>query len=174
MGSESNSTPCGGGIRMFCDEVLELIEPIAAGDIAADERVASHLASCANCSTTLAEARRLEQLLRGRAVLKAPPQFTSRVIGRIRRDRWRREQFLDAGFNTIVGLVALTLIVALWVVLSWSGVGMVGREAWNMFNSVAVSAVWQSIAPSFPLYFAAVALVLTALGVWWWAERETI
>ena len=158
---------------MFCDEVLELVEPIAAGEVAVDTRVTSHLASCANCTAALSDARRLEQLLRGREVLKPSTQFTARIMGRIRRDRWRREQFLDTGFNVAVGLLALTVIVVVWVLLSRSGVGAVTRDAFNALNSTSLNAIRQRFAPSLPLYLGAFALVATALGVWWWAERES-
>jgi predicted anti-sigma-YlaC factor YlaD len=157
---------------MFCDEVLELVEPIAAGEVAVDARVASHLASCANCTAALSDARRIEQLLRGREVLKPSTQFTARIMGRIRRDRWRREQFLDTGFNVFVGLLALTLLVAVWVLLSRSGLGAVTRDAFNALNSTVLNAVRQRLPSSLPLYLGAFALVATALGVWWWAERE--
>jgi hypothetical protein len=159
---------------MFCDEVLELVEPIAAGEVAVDTRVTSHLDSCANCAAALSDARRLEQLLRAREVLKPSTQFTSRIIGRIRRDRWRREQFLDTGFNVIVGLLALTVIVVVWVLLSRSGVGAITRDAFNALNSTALNAIRQRFASSLPLYLGAFALVATALGVWWWAEREHV
>jgi predicted anti-sigma-YlaC factor YlaD len=157
---------------MFCDEVLELVEPIAAGELAVDSRVGSHLASCANCTAALADARRLEQLLRGREVPKPSTQFTTRIMGRIRRDRWRREQFLDTGFNVVVGLLAVTVIVVVWVLLSRSGLGAISRDAFNALTSTALTAIRQRLASSLPLYLSAFALVATALGIWWWAERE--
>jgi len=42
---------------MFCDEILELIEPIAAGDLAPDGRMSAHLASCAGCAAALESSR---------------------------------------------------------------------------------------------------------------------
>jgi hypothetical protein len=157
---------------MFCDEVLELVEPIAAGDIAVDARVSAHLASCGNCTAALSNARRLEQLLRGRDVPKPSAQFTTRIMSRLRRDRWRREQFLDRGFNVAVGLLALTVLVVVWVLLSRSGLGAMTRDAFNALNLTALNAFRQRVATSLPLYLGAIALVGTALGVWWWAERE--
>jgi len=44
---------------MFCDESLEAIEPIAAGDLKPDARIAAHLASCANCRAVLDRARQI-------------------------------------------------------------------------------------------------------------------
>lgn len=159
---------------MFCDEVLELVEPIAAGEVMADARVASHLESCANCAAALAAARRLERLLNSRDVPKPSAQFTTRIMGRIRRERWRREQFLDTGFNVVVGLLAVTVLVGVWILLSRSGLGAMGRDALDVLNSTALSALRQRVAPSLPLYLGAFALIATALGVWWWAERESL
>jgi hypothetical protein len=159
---------------MFCDEVLELIEPIAAGELAADERVEGHIASCGQCAASLRSARRLEQLLQGRGVAKPPAQFTSRIMGRIRRDRWRREQFLDAGFNAAVGLAALTLVVALWIVFTRSGIGAAARDAIVLANSTVLDTLARRVAPSLPLYLGAFGLVAAALGVWWWAERDPL
>src|SRR5262245_7809051 len=126
---------------MFCDEVLELVEPIAGGDLVPDARTTAHIASCAQCAAALDDARRLERLLRGRSVPSPSAQFTSRIMGRIRRDRWRREQFLDAGFNVVVGLMALTLLVALWMLFSRSGLGGMSRDALNVLNSAALGAL---------------------------------
>src|SRR5262245_15869251 len=140
---------------MFCDEVLELVEPIAAGDMTADDRVTGHLASCANCAAALADARQLEQLLRHRVVPAPSPQFTTRIMGRLRRDRWRREQFLDRGFNVVVGLLVVAVLVALWVVLSRSGLGAMSRDAFNLVNTAAFDAVRRRLTSSLPLYVGA-------------------
>ena len=72
---------------MFCDEALEAIEAIAAGDLTPQGRIAQHLGSCANCATTLAAAQRLDRLLKARPVPKPPVQFTARTMARVRRAR---------------------------------------------------------------------------------------
>src|SRR6266852_10002713 len=100
---------------MFCDEALDSIEAIAAGDIVADGRVASHLGSCPNCATALAHARTLEQLLQRRMAPRAPAQFTARTLTRVRRARWRNEQFVDTAFNAAIGLVLLSIVVGIWM-----------------------------------------------------------
>src|SRR5262245_18186985 len=126
---------------MFCDEVLELVEPIAAGDLVPDARTTAHITCCAQCASALDDPRRLDRLPQGRSVPKPSAQFTSRIMSRLRRDRWRREQFLDTGFNVVVGLVALTLLVALWMVFSRSGLGAMSRDALNVLNSAALDAL---------------------------------
>ena len=94
---------------MFCDEVLETVELIAAGELTPSPRIAEHLASCRGCAAALDSARRVDALLRSRAAPPAPAQFSSRVMSRMRRARWRSEQMLDWGFN--VALVAAGVLV---------------------------------------------------------------
>ena len=156
---------------MFCDEVLELVEAIAAGDVTPDARVMAHVRSCAGCGAALADARRVEQLLKDRSAPSAPPQFTTRIMGRIRRDRWRRDQFLDLGFNMVVGVVVLGVLALFWMVLSQSGLGGLSEDAVGVLGSAAVD-LMRRAAPSLPLYLAASAIVVTAVGLWWWAERD--
>jgi hypothetical protein len=156
---------------MFCDEVLELIEAIAAGDVTPDARIGSHVNSCAGCAAALADARRVEQMLRDRTVPSAPPQFTSRIMGRIRRDRWRRDQFLDLGFNFVVGLIVLGVVAGLWLLVSQSGIGGLGQDAASVLGTAAAD-LMRRAASSLPLYLAASGIVAAALGVWWWAERD--
>jgi len=52
---------------MFCDEALDAVEAVAAGDRTPDGRLAAHYASCPNCATALASARELERLLHRRS-----------------------------------------------------------------------------------------------------------
>ena len=155
---------------MFCDEVLELIESIAGDEVRPGERIEAHLASCAGCAAVFREARQIEHLLKQRAVPKPSSQFTSRIMGRLRRDRWRREQFLDRGFNVAIGLVALSVVMAFWLLISLTGMADLSRDALELLNA-ALASTARRLAPSLPLYLGAGALVGTALGLWWWAER---
>ena len=67
---------------MFCDEALDAIEAIAAGELAPQGRVAQHLDSCKNCAAALDSARRLDKMLHARPIPKPPQQFTSRTMAR--------------------------------------------------------------------------------------------
>ena len=96
---------------MFCDEALDAVEAVAAGDRTPDGRLAAHYASCPNCATALSSARELERLLRQRPTPVPPPQFTARTLSRIRRARWRSEQWLDAGFNLAFAVIVLSIVV---------------------------------------------------------------
>jgi anti-sigma factor RsiW len=156
---------------MFCDEALDSVEAIAAGETTPDGRVADHLASCPNCAAALTRARELEQLLRRRAAPQAPPQFTPRTLARVRRARWRTEQFLDAGFNVAIGLVVFALVAGVWIVLNRSGLVSVSSDAVDLFGAVFL-AFARRVGPSLPLYAGATLLLVTALAIWWWAERD--
>jgi len=156
---------------MFCDEALESVEAIAAGELTPDGRIGAHLASCPNCASALEAARTLERLLRDRPVPAPPPQFTARTLTRVRRARWRSEQFLDAGFNLVILLVVAAIVGAIWLLLHRSGLSAVGTDAVDLFSSGFVAVV-RRVAPSLPLYAGATALLVTALGIWWWAERD--
>jgi anti-sigma factor RsiW len=155
---------------MFCDQVVELLEPIAVGDLPPDEGVTRHLESCPHCADALASARRVDQLLRTRSVPAPPAQFTSRTVARIRRDRWRREQFLDAGFNVAIAAVIGGVVLAVWMIMDLSGLSAISSDFVDLFN-IEVRTVAREMAPSVALYVSATGLIATALAVWWWAER---
>ena len=157
---------------MFCDEALNSVEAIASGEMMPEGRVADHLATCAGCATALESARRVEQLLRARPVPGAPPQFTARTLGRVRRARWRSEQLVDAGFNAAIGLIVAGVIVGVWMLAHRSGMSAVSNDAVELLGS-GVTAFARRIGPSLPLYAGAAALVATVLAIWWWAERDS-
>ena len=156
---------------MFCDEALDAIEAIAADELMPDGRVAAHLASCPNCAAALVSARSLEQMLQRRGVPAAPPQFTSRTMARVRRARWRNDQFLDVGFNVAIGLVVLVVLGGVWMLLNRSGLVAVSNDAVDLFGTGLVTFA-RRVAPSLPLYAGATAVLATALAIWWWAERD--
>ncbi len=156
---------------MFCDEVLDAIEAIASGELTPDGRVAEHLTSCPHCAAALASARALEGKLRVRPVPKPPVQFTTRTLARVRRARWRSEQFLDVGFNVAIGAIVLAVFAGAWMLLNRSGLVAVSNDPVDLFGTSLV-ALARRVSPSLPLYAGATALLATALGIWWWAERD--
>lgn len=157
---------------MFCDETLDAIEAIAAGELTPEGRVAQHLTSCRNCAAALESARRLDKMLAAREVPNPPQQFTIRTMTRIRRARWRSDQFLDVGFNVAIALVVIGIIGSGWLLIDRSGLTAVSGNLITLIESGG-KALAQRVAPSLPVYAAAAAIVVTALGIWWWAERET-
>ena len=156
---------------MFCDEALEAVEPIAAGDLKPEGRIAEHLASCPNCAAALADAEQVDQLLRARSVPAPPVQFTSRTLTRIRRARWRSDQVLDFGFNAALLLVFAGAVGLVWTLMARTGLAAVATDVTDLFSS-GFAALARQVFPSLPLYIAASALVGVALGVWWWAEAK--
>jgi anti-sigma factor RsiW len=156
---------------MFCDEALDSVESIASGELTADGRVAHHLATCPNCAAALEGARRLEHMLRARPVPHPPAQFTARTLTRVRRARWRSEQFLDVGFNVVIAAVVFGVGGAIWMLLHRSGLATVSSDAVDLF-STGLRTIAQRIGPSVPIYAGATALLVSALAVWWWAERD--
>jgi predicted anti-sigma-YlaC factor YlaD len=158
---------------MFCDEVLERIEAVAGGDLALDARLTAHLSSCANCRAVLDHARGIERMLQARPAPVAPAHFTSRTLARIRRDRWRRDQLLDAGFNTAVASLVLATVAGVWLVMNQSGMVIVSNDAVGLIE-MFIAAVVRRIAPQLRLYAAATALLAATVGIWWWAERDDL
>jgi anti-sigma factor RsiW len=154
---------------MTCDELVDLVDPIATGDLQADAAVEAHLSTCPSCARALDAARRIEGLLRARPAPAAPAQFTSRLMGHIRRARWRREQIVDGIFNSAMIAAALLLVTGLWIALRHTGLSAVSREAIDMLGPGMIAAA-QKVAPSLPLYAGATGLLVVALGVWWWAS----
>src|SRR5919201_411462 len=71
---------------MFCDEALDAVEAIAAGEVTADGRIADHLASCPNCAAALVAARQLERGLPPRRAVAAALRRRRRAA----RERARR------------------------------------------------------------------------------------
>ncbi|MCC7417757.1 MAG: hypothetical protein IT176_11520 [Acidobacteria bacterium] len=156
---------------MFCDEVLDAVERIAAGEETPDRRAADHLATCRQCAAALADARAIDVLLRARPAPRVPAQFTSRTMARVRGDRWRRERVLDAGFNLALGLILFGLASVVWMLLNGSGLASVGDDAVAVFRTAGV-ALARRVAPALPLYAGAALLLGGALAFWWWAERD--
>ena len=155
---------------MLCDEVFDVVEAIAAGEVAPDGRVSAHLASCPKCAGALKDAQEIEHLLVTREVPAPPPQFTARTLARVRRARWRSEQFVDATFNFAMAVIVVAVVAGVWLVTNRSGLVSVSNDAVDLLGT-GVMTLARRVAPSLPLYAAATALLASALGIWWWAER---
>ena len=154
---------------MTCADLADLIDPIAAGDLTPDAAVSAHLAACPSCARSLDAARRLETLLRARLVPSAPSQFTMRVVNRVHRASWRREQIVDGIFNIAMIAAALLVAVGLVFALRRTGLSILTTDAMNVFSAGMLTAA-QKVVPSLPLYAGATGLIVVALGVWWWAS----
>lgn len=155
---------------MRCDELEPLIEPIAGGDLGLTAEVSAHLASCLTCAASLAFARRLERLLQAREAPPAPADLAANVLSRVHRERWRSERYLDLGFNIAIGLALVLIGGGILLMMNASGLAGLGGDALGLFATGLV-ALAERVARALPIYGAATALLMTALAVWWWAEK---
>ena len=155
---------------MTCEAALDLVEPIAAGDLEADPAARAHFESCPQCASALATARRLEAALATRPAPAAPERFASSVLQRVRRDRWRAEQQVDRLFNVAM-VVALVLVAGgILALMNLSGVMAAVSGTWSIVATLG-SQVAREAVPSMNTYIAAVGLLVSVLGMWWWADR---
>ena len=156
---------------MTCKEALELVEPIAAADIAVDAIARAHFETCPRCAAVLASARRVEMMLAGREVPLAPPGFTPAVMQRLRRERWRSEQRVDYLFNAAIAVALLLIAGGIFALMNISGVMAAAGGTWTAVASLGEQLA-RTAAPTLDTYVAAILLLLSALGMWWWAERN--
>jgi anti-sigma factor RsiW len=155
---------------MTCSDLDDLIEPIAAGDLVPALDIRAHLDTCPGCAAALALATAVDRTLAATPAPDPPAHFVEATMTRVRRARWRSEQYLDLAFNLVAGLAVLVALAGLWLLLSVTGVTTVGSEVGRLFADSTV-ALLARMRPALPLYAAGVALVGTALALWWLAER---
>ncbi len=156
---------------MTCKDVSDLIEPIAAGDLEPTAEARAHFESCLSCAAGLATARRLEAALVAHRSPPVPERFVSLVLQRVRRERWRMEQNVDRLFNVAI-VVALAIVAAgALALMNLSGV-LAGASGAGAALSALSGQLAQQMAPDVNTYIGAAGLLLTALGMWWWAERR--
>ena len=154
---------------MTCDDVLDLVEPLAGGDLPPTDDLRAHLESCPSCASALATARRIEAFLAARPVVEAPVRFAATVQGRIRRERWVEEQRIDRIFNVAIAAAILLAVGGVFFLLRGAAV----LDATGQFVAL-ISALGESeapaSAPSVGTYAAATGLFVSGLAMWWWAE----
>lgn len=156
---------------MICHDVIELVEAIAAGDLEPDIDVRAHLESCPGCASALAAARRVEAALARREAPAAPARFSAMVLQRVRREQWRAEQQVDRLFNVTMVLAVVLLAGGAFALMNLSGVLTAAGQIVAAFADLRGEVARQA-APSLATYVAAAGLLLSALGMWWWAERR--
>jgi len=155
---------------MPCTELDELIEPIAAGEIEPDAVMRAHLATCTVCASALALARHIDRVLAMQSAPEPSPRFTQALMARMRRERWRSEQYLDLAFNAAVALAIAAGAGGLCLVLTMSGLATVSADLTRVVVAAASAAV-ASLVPALPVYAAAAALFVSGMALWWWAEH---
>ncbi|HEX6976051.1 MAG TPA: hypothetical protein VF147_16705 [Vicinamibacterales bacterium] len=155
---------------MTCRDVLEVVEAIAAGDMEPDAALRAHIETCPRCASALASARRIEALLVARPTLAPPARFTANVLQRIRVEQWRAEQHVDRLFNVAIVVAVLLVAGGLVAVFNVGGLLALVGSAWEVASGIGTTAA-RGAAPSVNTYIAAAALLASALGMWWWADR---
>jgi anti-sigma factor RsiW len=153
-----------------CSHILDLVEAIAAGDIDVDPATTAHLETCPRCASALASARRVEAALAARPAPSAPVRFRSMVLQRIRREQWRAEQHVDRLFNVAVAVAMLLVVGGVAALMNLGGLLSAVSGLLAVFSDVSTEML-RTAAPTVNTYIAAAALLLSALGMWWWADR---
>jgi collagenase-like PrtC family protease len=62
------------------------------------------------------------------------------------------------------------MFAGVWMLVHRSGLDSVSSNAVDLVGAGLVELV-RRVAPSLPLYGGAALLLVSALGLWWWAER---
>jgi hypothetical protein len=156
---------------MTCKDAADLIEPIAAGDLEPSDEIRAHFETCPSCAGALAMARRLELALAADRPPAPPEKFVPAVLQRVRRDRWRMEQNVDRLFNVAIVLAFVIVAIGALALMNLSGVLAAAAGASSALSELSGQLARQ-MEPALNTYIAAAGLLLTALGMWWWAERR--
>lgn len=156
---------------MLCKDALELVEPLAAGDIQPSDAARAHFESCPRCAGALASARRVDMLLKAVDVPAAPPAFTPSVLQRIRRERWRSEQHVDRLFNVAIVVAVFVVVAGIAAMLNLQALFGVTATAWSV-TKTGLRDIVRDAAPTLATYVAAGGLLGSAVVMWWWAERR--
>jgi hypothetical protein len=154
-----------------CRDTVHLVEAIAAGDLAVADDVRAHFESCPSCSAALASARRVEAMLQGRGVGEPPATFASAVLARIRDDRWQSEQRVDRIFNVAIAAAVLLIVGGLAAMTNVSGVLAGSAWIWSVLAK-ASGDILNAAVPVLLTYVGAAGVLMSALFMWWWAERS--
>lgn len=156
---------------MRCEDIDPIIEELADGSLVAEAEQAAHLGSCARCSARLANAQGIHALLVAREVAQPSAAFTAAVMARVARERWQVERAIDIGFNLAIAAGVLILIGGA-AGLAWAS----GLLTITIDLSAVLAAVTTPMAnrvvSQLQTMVMAVLILVTALGLWWWAEAD--
>ena len=155
---------------MTCREAIDLVEAIAAGDVALEGASREHFESCPRCASALASARRIEAVLAAQEAPGAPAAFTPMLMNRIRRERWRSEQAVDRLFNVAILAAVILMAGGVLALLNLEDVMAVASRVGTVLATASSGP--RTSGPTFSTYVGAIGLFISALGMWWWAERR--
>jgi anti-sigma factor RsiW len=141
-----------------CDHASELVEAIAAGDLAPDAGLRAHFESCPSCAGALASAQKIEALLAAVPAPAAPPAFTRTVMQSVRAERWRSEQHVDRLFNVAMAVGILLIGGGIIAMLNVSAVFLLATSAWGLIREGTADLMKQAV-PTLATYLAAFGLL---------------
>lgn len=156
---------------LTCRDVLNLVEAIAAGDLDVAPEVRGHLESCPRCAAALASARRIEAALVAWPQATAPPDFASAILARVRNERWTSEQRVDRIFNLAIAFAVLLVVASVAALTDVAGVLAGAAWMWQV-GARASAELTRQAAPVATAYVGAAGVLMSALFMWWWAERR--
>ncbi len=155
---------------MRCEEADRLIDAFVSRDEVASDELVRHVESCQRCTAAIELAKTVESWLAARPVTPPPSGFARSVVERLHTDRWRAERNLDLGFNLAIAAGLVVVVGGVWLFINVSGLTAVTEDVARIFAD-GVTTLAARVVIGLPTYTAAAGLVMTALGVWWWAER---
>jgi hypothetical protein len=157
---------------MTCADAQDLIEAVAAGDVARDGELTLHLADCRTCTLAFESALHMERTLAALPAPPAPRGFAQDVAAAIRRERWRSDERVDRAFGATIAAAVVVVVVAF---VSLLNLGSVARLMMVAVETVSTPPrqppAWAG--GSLPAAVLTAALLTTSLGVWWWVERRS-
>jgi hypothetical protein len=109
---------------MTCDEMRDLIEPWATGEVSPSTEAAAHLRECASCQEAFAIAMEIEQALAGADTVAIPSHFTDRVVRAARREQSIDRTFGDEIFHAVTTGALVIAGIAVWISLAGSGIDL--------------------------------------------------
>ena len=91
-------------------------------------------------------------------------------MGRVRRERWRSEQRVDWLFNGAMAAAAILVVSGIWMLFNLTGMTEVARQVSGVLAE-GLRLAADRVTAQLPAYVGATGLLLSAVAVWWWAER---
>ena len=92
-------------------------------------------------------------------------------LGRIRQERWRSEERIDRVFNVAIVVAVLLVVGSVAALTNVDAVLGGARSLWGLMAAIGGHAL-QTAAPMLLTYVAAAGLLMSALAMWWWADRR--
>jgi len=156
---------------MACDWLDDAIEAVAGGERALTAVEQAHVIGCDGCTRSLELARAIHATLGAIGEPRVPADFTSAVMMRIGEGRWQIERAVDLGFNLALAAGAVIIVSSL-LGLAWAS----GLLSVTIELGPAMDLIRETVTTRFPAaeqtFVLAVALLVMAVGLWWWSESD--